>query len=54
MSKGASLGEDVAYLARVWESIRHGIATAKVGSRIYEDLSLPLKAVRDKTAAARR
>ena len=28
-------------------SIRHGIANAKVGSRIYEDLSLPLKAVRD-------
>jgi len=37
----------VAYLAKVWESVQAGLPGARVGTRIYEDLSLPLRAVRD-------
>jgi ribonuclease G len=39
--------EDVSYLCRVWDVIRDQSATARVGERIYEELSLPLRAVRD-------
>ena len=42
-----ALSEDVAYLAKAWEAVAEGIRTARVGMRIYEDLSLPLRAVRD-------
>ncbi len=42
-----ALAEDIAYLGRVWELIERNSAEAKVGSRVYEDLSLPLRAVRD-------
>lgn len=42
-----ALAEDVAYLGRVWELIERNSATAHVGSCIYEDFSLPLRAVRD-------
>ncbi|ODU53105.1 MAG: ribonuclease G [Lysobacteraceae bacterium SCN 69-48] len=42
-----ALAEDIAYLGRVWELIERNAAEAKVGSRVYEDLSLPLRAVRD-------
>ncbi|HQX91278.1 MAG TPA: ribonuclease G [Thermomonas sp.] len=42
-----ALAEDIAYLGRVWELIERNSAAAKVGSCIYEDLSLPLRAVRD-------
>ena len=42
-----ALGEDVRYLHAVWESIARGIAEARLGDRIYEDLSLPLRVVRD-------
>ncbi len=42
-----ALAEDIAYLGRVWELIERNAAEAKVGSRAYEDLSLPLRAVRD-------
>jgi ribonuclease G len=42
-----ALAEDVAYLRRAWEVIRQASATTKVGQRIYEDLALPLRAVRD-------
>ncbi|WP_330946424.1 ribonuclease G [Thermomonas sp. LB-4] len=42
-----ALAEDIAYLGRVWELIERSAADAKVGSRVYEDLSLPLRAVRD-------
>ncbi|HEY4555663.1 MAG TPA: ribonuclease G [Lysobacter sp.] len=42
-----ALAEDVAYLNRVWALIEERSATAKVGGRVYEDLSLPLRAVRD-------
>ncbi|WP_240096993.1 ribonuclease G [Thermomonas flagellata] len=42
-----ALAEDIAYLGRVWERIEQAAAAAKVGTCIYEDLSLPLRAVRD-------
>lgn len=42
-----ALAEDIAYLRRVWELIERNAAEAKVGGRVYEDLSLPLRAVRD-------
>ncbi|HET8942826.1 MAG TPA: Rne/Rng family ribonuclease, partial [Rudaea sp.] len=42
-----ALSEDVAYLAKLWRSLREAIAASKVGDRVYEDLSLPLRALRD-------
>ncbi|HEU0152830.1 MAG TPA: ribonuclease G [Arenimonas sp.] len=42
-----ALAEDVAYLQRAWGVIRAASASTKVGQRIYEDLALPLRAVRD-------
>jgi len=42
-----ALGEDVAYLRRAWQIIRENAGGTNVGQRIYEDLSLPLRAVRD-------
>jgi ribonuclease G len=42
-----ALAEDVEYLNKVWDAVRSAIGTARVGERIYEDLSLPLRAVRD-------
>lgn len=42
-----ALAEDIAYLGRVWDLIERNSATAKVGDCIYEDFSLPLRAVRD-------
>ncbi len=42
-----ALAEDVAYLSRVWQSIRDNMASVGVGQRVYEDLSLPLRALRD-------
>ena len=42
-----ALAEDVAYLGRVWALIERSSEGAGVGSCIYEDLSLPLRAVRD-------
>ena len=42
-----SLADDVAYLNKLWESVQAGIEGSRVGERIYEDLSLPLRAVRD-------
>src|SRR5688572_6118114 len=42
-----SLAEDVAYLGKAWEAIRAAIPPAPMGSCIYEDLSLPLRALRD-------
>ncbi|KIQ96901.1 ribonuclease G [Lysobacter sp. A03] len=43
----AALADDVAYLARVWSLIGERSASARVGECIYEDLTLPLRAVRD-------
>jgi len=42
-----ALAEDVAYLQRAWQQVERDSREAKVGSRVYEDLSLPLRAVRD-------
>ena len=42
-----ALADDVAYLRRAWDVIRAAIATTKVGQQVYEDLALPLRAVRD-------
>ncbi len=42
-----ALSEDLAYLGRVWQSIRDQMARVSVGQRVYEDLSLPLRALRD-------
>jgi ribonuclease G len=42
-----ALAEDIAYLQRAWQEVERESGEAKVGSRVYEDLSLPLRAVRD-------
>ncbi|HVF34209.1 MAG TPA: ribonuclease G [Candidatus Saccharimonadia bacterium] len=42
-----ALSEDVAYLSKAWQSVEEGIRTAGACGRIYEDLSAPLRAVRD-------
>ena len=42
-----ALAEDVDYLGRLWTTVQENIVRAKVGERIYEDLSLPLRALRD-------
>ncbi len=42
-----ALAEDIAYLQRAWALVEHSVAESRVGSRIYEDLTLPMRAVRD-------
>ena len=42
-----ALAEDVDYLRKAWEAVREASASRKVGQRIYEDLSLPMRTVRD-------
>ncbi|MBN7137189.1 ribonuclease G [Lysobacter enzymogenes] len=42
-----ALAEDIAYLSRAWALIAEKSRSSKVGERVYEDLSLPLRAVRD-------
>ncbi|UHQ22028.1 ribonuclease G [Lysobacter sp. 5GHs7-4] len=42
-----ALAEDVAYLSRAWALIAEKSRSSRVGERVYEDLSLPLRAVRD-------
>lgn len=42
-----ALADDVAYLRRAWEMIGLAIHQSTVGQRIYEDLPLPLRAMRD-------
>jgi ribonuclease G len=42
-----ALADDLAYLGKLWDAIQAGSTQAKVGSCIYEDLSLPLRALRD-------
>jgi ribonuclease G len=39
-----ALSEDVAYLGKAWEAIQAAMGPAALGSCIYEDLSLPLRA----------
>ncbi|WP_417472764.1 ribonuclease G [Luteimonas mephitis] len=42
-----ALAEDIAYLGRAWALIEQQMRDARVGARIYEDLTLPMRAVRD-------
>lgn len=42
-----ALAEDIAYLGRVWALVEQQVREARVGARVYEDLSLPMRAVRD-------
>ena len=42
-----ALGEDVAYLDRAWKLIEQQVQSTRVGACVYEDLSLPMRAVRD-------
>jgi ribonuclease G len=42
-----ALAEDVDYLDKAWAQLTAKAPSAKVGERLYEDLSLPLRAVRD-------
>ena len=42
-----ALAKDVGYLRKVWNAVRTGMAEARVGACVYEDLSLPLRCVRD-------
>ncbi|MFO1473780.1 MAG: ribonuclease G [Lysobacterales bacterium] len=42
-----ALAEDIAYLQRAWQQVEREAREARVGARVYEDLSLPLRAVRD-------
>ncbi len=41
------LQEDIAYLAKVWRAVSARFGNAKPGDCVYEDLSLPLRSVRD-------
>ncbi len=42
-----ALAEDVAYLSRAWALVERQVRERPVGSCVYEDLTLPLRAVRD-------
>ena len=42
-----SLAFDVAYLGKVWRVVQENIAKARVGERVYEELALPLRSLRD-------
>ncbi len=42
-----ALAEDIAYLSRVWNAVERRGREAPVQTCIYEDLSLPLRSVRD-------
>ncbi len=42
-----ALAEDIAYLERAWALVERNVAQARVGARVYEDLTLPMRAVRD-------
>ena len=42
-----ALAEDIAYLGRVWALIEQNVRATTVGGCVYEDLSLPMRAVRD-------
>ncbi len=42
-----ALCEDIDYLGKLWSALQQRMATAKVGTRVYEDLPLALRALRD-------
>jgi len=45
--RDADIEADVAYLAAVWEEIRAAQTGARAPATLYEELSLPLRAIRD-------
>jgi ribonuclease G len=42
-----ALAEDIAYLGRAWTRVEEQSRSARTGSCVYEDLTLPMRAVRD-------
>ncbi len=42
-----ALAEDIAYLSRAWALVQQQAQDTRVGACMYEDLSLPMRAVRD-------
>ena len=42
-----ALSEDIAYLARAWALVEGQVEATRVGACVYEDLTLPMRAVRD-------
>jgi len=42
-----ALAFDVAYLGKVWRVVQENMARAAVGERVYEELALPQRALRD-------
>jgi ribonuclease G len=42
-----ALAEDVDYLVKVWGALQEAMARSRVGECVYEDLSLPLRSLRD-------
>jgi ribonuclease G len=44
---GEALAEDIVYLQKAWAAIQESLQNARVGSCVYEDLSLPLRTLRD-------
>jgi ribonuclease G len=46
-TREADIEADVAYLAAVWEEIRSAQTGARAPATLYEELSLPLRAIRD-------
>ncbi|TWI04944.1 RNAse G [Luteimonas cucumeris] len=42
-----ALAEDIAYLSRAWALVEQRSRDARVGAAVYEDLNLPMRAVRD-------
>ena len=42
-----ALAEDIAYLGRAWALVERQSRDSRPGGQVYEDLSLPLRAVRD-------
>ena len=42
-----ALAEDIAYLSRAWALVESQVKTTRVGACVYEDLNLPMRAVRD-------
>ncbi|MBL0042007.1 MAG: ribonuclease G [Xanthomonadales bacterium] len=42
-----ALKDDITYLQKVWRAVSARFAHSKVGDCVYEDLSLPLRSVRD-------
>jgi len=42
-----ALEEDVAYLSKLWGALQENLKQTGAGARVYEDLSLPLRALRD-------